>query len=209
METRKIALCLALAGAAAAFSPGAAAATASFSFSECLAGCDGSIASAATLTLTDIAGGVSFSLTSSSPGGSFISGLYFNGTSGHVDNTGSQTLGGFTYSTSASAESFTSAAGYNWDFSFPTAKSKDRLLAGETASWTITGNGVDVTDFSADSKLMVHLQGVTGIGSDTSVKLAGVFLDPVASVPEPGNGAMLAAGLGLVGAVVRRRSRQR
>lgn len=202
MVPNRFALALAVA-AATSFSPVASAASVAYSLTDCLTGCSGTQASIATLTLTEINNGVSFELTSTSAGSSFISGLYFNGVIGALDwDASGEAYKTFGYYSKPTA-TLDSAAGYNWDFTFVTTKSGDRFLSGDQAKWTITGNGVDLADFTANPKMMVHVQGVEGIPGVTSQKFSAV-----AQVPEPGSYAMLIAGLGLIGSVVRRRVRQ-
>ena len=188
-KMRKILLSVALAGAAISVAPMAAAvvpapATASYSFERCVAGCIDTVPSIAFLTMTEISNGVQFDLVSASPDQSFISGFYFNGVSGAVDWSFSlQEYKDYSFSTIAKLNVVTSAQGYNWDFIFPTAKKNDRFLSGDSASWTITGNGVDLTDFTSPAKMMIHLQNLTGGGSE---KVAAVT-----AVPELESYAML------------------
>ncbi len=204
---RKILLSVALAGAALSVAPMAAATTAvamtspaSYSFEQCLSGCTGTVSSLASLKMTAIDNGVQFDLVSSSPLDSFISGLYFNGVSGAVDwDFSLQSYKSYSYSTIAKLNVLTSANGYNWDFIFPTASKADRFFGGDSASWTITGTGVDLLDFTSSEKMMIHVQ---NLANRESVKLAAV-----AAVPEPESFAMLIAGLGLMGTIVRRRSK--
>jgi hypothetical protein len=197
---------LALMSVLTATAPTASAATAAYNFSGCLAGTCGSPNggnSAGTLTLSNIAG-VSFSFTSSSnvlAVGSFIRGLFFNGDVGNTwpGTWGSaQVLESYDYSTFADS-SVTSANGYNSDLFSPAGKNKDRFLNGESASGTIAGAGVDLTDVTSDSKMALHLGGV-GFNGHGSAWIGGV-----AAVPEFATYPMFLAGFGFIAAVVRRR----
>lgn len=191
-----LAMGLSLGGAAAH------AATQSYSFSECLAGCSGSVSSLGTLVLSDLAGGngVSFSLTATLPAGAFIDYLKFNGPGGSfsaASGAGLQTIASGAYGTNTDA-----GLSFVWKLDFPNSNGKgsDRFLNGDTAGWTITGSGLDVSDFafSSGSPMLLH---VNNAFAADSVKL-GLATAPV---PEPQTYAMLLAGLGLLGAAVRKR----
>lgn len=183
--------------AATPFSNGLAA-TATFNFSNCLTGCTNPEPSVATLTLTDVIGGVSFEMLSTAPAGSFIGGLYFNGMAGSVGwSVSFQQYKNFNFSNVAMPNVSTAANGYNWDFLFPSANEQDRFLTGDVAKWTISAVNLDVTDFISPAKMMVHVQALPNGSSEK--------LSAVAVVPEPETYAMLLAGLGLMGAVARRR----
>lgn len=201
---KKTLMAVALGTAFVTLSTGAVASvtSASYSFTSCLSGDCGSVGSTvqsvATLTMTSITNGVSFAFNSTSPiPGSFISALYFNGPSGVMTWNAGQVYKAIDWSTKAGG-SDTSQNGYNWDITYPTGANKDRLLAGDTASWTITGAGVSLQSFALTGNgMMVHLQGLPNGGSEK--------IGAVAAVPEPESYAMFLAGLGIIGAVVKRR----
>lgn len=189
---RKLISSLAVAAAFVSVTPAANAATAMFSFTDCLSGSCGT-SSVATLILSNITNGVSFSLsTTSGLAASYVKGLYFNGPSGAVAWLGPEFPKEIAWSSSANA-SKAAAAGYNWDVTF----AKGVLGAGETLGWTVTGNGVDLSDFTTTPKFMLSMK---DLGSNGTARVAAV-----AVVPEPASAAMLIAGLGVVGAMMRRR----
>ena len=114
---RKTLLSLAVAGAMATAASSASALT--YNFSSCLSGCSGSVASIASLTMNNIAGGVSFSLTNTAPGSAFIGGFYMDGPSGTFTNTGTQTINSSPWVQTPSSSSNTSLNGYKWSVNFP------------------------------------------------------------------------------------------
>jgi PEP-CTERM motif len=195
---RKLLVSIAVASAFVSAAPVASAAT--YNFSECLAGnCNSLSTSVGALTLTDILGGVSFSFTSSSDlfkTDSFIAGLFFNGPIGGFAWNGPQTLKSVAYDFYPSGAD-NKAKGYSWDFKFPTGSNKDRFLSGDSATWIISGNGIDVSDFTSADKLAVNLKW----GNNESAWIGGV-----AAVPEPETYAMFLAGMVVIGAIVRRRN---
>lgn len=201
---KKTLLAIACGATFAALSGGALASvtSAAYSFTSCVSGDCGSVGgtvqSVATLTMTSITNGVSFALTSTSPvAGSFISALYFNGPSGQITWNAGQVYKAIDWS-SNSGGSATSQNGYNWDITYPTGANKDRLLNGDTANWTITGTGLSLQSFALTGNgMMVHVQGLANGRSEK--------IGAVAAVPEPESYAMFLAGLGIIGAVVKRR----
>ncbi|QEL66391.1 hypothetical protein OTERR_29150 [Oryzomicrobium terrae] len=201
---RKTLLSLAVAGAMAVGASAASAATQSYSFSSCLSGCSGSVASIATLTLNDIVGGVSFSLTSTAPPGSFIGKFLMDGPNGTFASTGVQTISSGTWVAVPASNSNTSLNGYQWTVDFPPPPGNgDHFLPGDNAAWTILGAGVSVASFTNPARMMIHLQNIPpGYGMDDSAKLA-------PAVPEPETYAMFLAGLGLMGVLARRKQARR
>lgn len=183
--------------AALAASSFATASTQSFAFTACLSGCSGNVAPVALLSITSIANGLSFELTNSAPSGAFITDFYTLGASGEAGDFADQTLTEYTYSPTFKVNVATSGVGYNYDFSYPTPAQQDRFLSGDTASWTITGEGVTFDSFTNPLKMMVHVQ---GLPDGSSQKIGAVT-----HMPEPGTYAMLLAGLGIMGAMARRR----
>jgi hypothetical protein len=177
--------------------------TATYDFNECLAGACGSLAtSIGSLTLSDVNGGVSFSFLSKSndfKSNSFISGLFLNGPIGAFDWTGPQSLKDWDYSRHA-GNTDSNARGYNWDLFLPAGGNHDRFLSGETATWTISGNGIDISDFINANKFVVHLNGLGGGGNRSA------WIGAVAAIPEPETYAMLLAGLIVISVAARRRT---
>ena len=207
---RKLTISLAVASVFAAFAPAASAVSAptsaSYSFVTCLTGACGNegtiVDSVATLTLTQTGSDVSFLFQSTSPviwtASTYISALYFNGAQGGgltwgSGNASSDTLPSFSIDANSS---LTSKDGYNWDILFPTAAAQDRLLSSDQASWTISG--VSLSSFTDAPKMMLALNGLPGTSAATRI-------GAVVAVPEPETYAMFLAGLGIIGAVARRR----
>jgi hypothetical protein len=157
------------------------------------------IGSVGTLSISNTAGGVHFLLTGHFgwlAGNTFLTQLDFDGPTGTVTHFGGTqvahdplSFGGFT----------NAGFHFDWKESFPTSNrpGSDRFLANDTFSFDILGAGLTKNSFSLP---MVHLQGLTNYGGSIKVVAA-----PVPSVPEPGTYALLLAGLGAVGFMVRRR----
>jgi PEP-CTERM motif len=87
------------------------------------------------------------------------------------------------------------------DVNFPTANGSGRFFLGESSSWTYTRAGLTASNFLAP--MMVHIQGLTIPGADTSAKFTAV--QSPEAVPEPATMAVL--GLGLVPMLRRRLKR--
>jgi len=167
----------------------------------------GHINSVATLQISDIAGGAAFTFTGTFAdltSSAFISELGFDGPSG--------TAGAITGKAPESGPKLGSIGGpvnTDWVVFWPTA-GKDggalRFKTGDTTSWEITGSGVTAASFELPMGL--HLQGLTGNEwAGTSQNSAWIYAT-VAAVPEPGTSALLLAGLGMIGFMTRRRTRQ-
>ncbi|HMM54711.1 MAG TPA: PEP-CTERM sorting domain-containing protein [Candidatus Desulfobacillus sp.] len=160
----------------------------------------------ATLTFTDIVGGVEVTLQNSfgwipSHASAFITELGFAGPTGTLAWTGGETITGSSWKPTYNKAGL---SGLNWTVNWATANGPGRFTEAEFSSWTILGAGVTAADFNVP--MHVHLQGLNGdfTKGEDSAWVRGV---PVTPVPEPGSMAMLLAGLGLMGVVARRRSR--
>ena len=152
-------------------------------------------ATVGTLSITDVAGGASFSLTSSTSStygpGAFLLDLALQGPSGTFGNytgPGSPAVATFGSFTNAGVD-------YDWKINFDNAPPGDRLLDGMTATWTITGSGISADSFAMPMQL--HIGAINAM--DDSVKIP--------AIPEPETYALLLAGLGVL--VMLNRSRQR
>jgi hypothetical protein len=147
----------------------------------------------ATMTITNITGGVQVSLTNSAtnPAGQFISelNLLFN-----TLPTGSNFVGD-PYVTSISLGSYTDAGlSFNVEVRFKVAPPTARLLPGNTSTFQLFG--VSTTNFvGANNSAMVHIQNIQP-GGDSGKIIA----------PEPGS--LIAIGTGLVSLLGLRRRRK-
>lgn len=198
MKRRRQSCGLRIAGGMLALALGAGLAStsqaASYSFTECISGCSGSISSVATLSITDIVGGAQFDLTAILTPGAFIDYFKFSGPDGTFAALAGQTIdsGVFGSSTDASLQ-------FDWTVQFPNSNAPggDRFLSGDTASWTVTGAGLDAADFAFAAGTSPMLAHVNALPDGSSIK--------VSPVPEPGTYAMMLAGLGMLALVARRR----
>jgi hypothetical protein len=149
----------------------------------------------ATMTITDIAGGVQITLTNSptNASGQFISklNLLFN-----TLPTGSNFVGD-PYVTSISLGNYTDAGlSFNVGVNFKMAPPSQRLLPGGTSTFKLFG--VSTSDFAGlNDSAMVHIQ---GIPTDTGT-ISGKII-----APEPGS--LIAIGTGLAGLLGLRRRRK-
>jgi hypothetical protein len=194
----KLSLKPAVAAAALAFAAaGAHAATYTHTFTQLTTG--ETVDALATLAIEDTASGVQFTLTGSfdSLGSdSFLSRIEFNGPNGAVSiGEGNTFAMQPTY-----GEHINASYSFTWEGQFPVSNSEgsDRFVSGDSAVWTIAGDGLSANSFSGTA--MIHLQGVAGFGNESSIKV----LSPI---PEPETYALMLAGLAAMGMVVRRRSR--
>lgn len=174
----------------------AQAASYSYSFTQLL---DGStVAPVATLTVEDVSGGARFTLAGDFGAlgdGAFLGGLEFNGPQGTVSGgSGNALRSGPTYGAHTNA-----SYDFTWEVRFPVSNrpGADRFLSGDSASWTILGDGITAASFAGTA--MVHLQGL-GLNGEGSLKVT-------TPIPEPSTYALLLAGLVGTGWWVRRRQR--
>ena len=166
--------------------------------------------SAGTLMFTDITGGVSVNLTSSTGwlgNTSFISKLYVAGLdyTSYGDYVGPDITGG---GNGFSLDGGTNARfSYDWSLELPTKNSNsNRLTKDGAVTFNLFGTGLDETDFTG---AMIHVQSLSGeqreiLGQD-SIKIR----DGVPPIPEPETYALMLAGLGVVGFMARRRKQQK
>ena len=179
--------------------------TQNFTFTDCLSGCEGNVVPVANLTIEQITNGLSFTLKNTGPAGSFISSFYTAGALGFPENFSEQAFTEYSYSPTFKVSLLTSGNGYNYDFSYQTAATEDRFLSGDTAIWTITGQGVTFDSFVSPLKMMVHVQ---ALSDGLSEKIGAVAVNVAAPVPEPETYAMFLAGLGIMGGIARRRKQK-
>lgn len=94
--------------------------------------------------------------------------------------------------------------GFDFGALFPTNGNNggvSRLTANEQVSWSVTFGSAQTSLF-ADPPAALHVQGLTDNQGGSA------WYTPTTPVPEPETYAMLLAGLGLVGAIARRRRAQ-
>ncbi|WP_395138983.1 PEP-CTERM sorting domain-containing protein [Schlegelella aquatica] len=193
---RRSLLATAAAAVLAASASTASAASYSYSFTQLLDGT--TIAPVASLTIEDVAGGARFTLVGEFDewgSSAFLGGLEFNGPEGTVDGlSGNAMRMEPTYGSHTNA-SYT----FTWEVRFPVSNEpgSDRFLNGDSASWTIFGDGIHAGSFAGTA--LVHLQGLGPNGEDS--------LKVTTMIPEPSTYALLLAGLAGTGLWVRRRQR--
>jgi hypothetical protein len=147
----------------------------------------------ATMTMSDITGGVQISLTNNAtnPSGQFISelNLLFN-----TLPTGSNFVGD-PYVTSISLGSYIDAGlSFNVEVRFKVAPPPQRLLPGGTSNFKLFG--VSTANFvGANNSAMVHIQAIPPLGDSGKI-----------IAPEPGS--LIAIGTGLVSLLGLRRRRK-
>lgn len=144
---------------------------------------------------------VAYDLDSLFTNGAFISSAIFNTTTGNDPQNLtflSGDVGGVSLSTTAPN---VGSVGFDFGASLPTSGSGggvSRLTANEQASWSITFAAAQTSLF-ADPAAALHVQGLTREQGGSA------WYTPSAPVPEPETYTMLLAGMGLIGAIARRR----
>jgi hypothetical protein len=205
-EMRKFSLKHVVAAAAFVAASGAANALVVFDFNTLQSPDRGTALpySAGTLMFTDITGGVSVNLTSSTGwlgDTSFISKLYVAGLdyTSYGDYVGPDITGG---NKGFSLDGGTNARfSYDWSLKLPTSN-RDRLATNGVVTFNLFGEALDSMDFTG---AMIHVQSLSGeqteIFGQDSIKIR----DGVPPIPEPETYALMLAGLGVVGFMARRR----
>lgn len=152
--------------------------------------------------------GSEFKITNHGATDSFISGVYFDWSSGMGSSLSSATEnvafsqdGKTKVLPSGQNISFVSDASWTADPS-----PNDHGVHGSNGSITFALAGVSMSDFASGAmRVGIHLQGLTPT-TLTSPTLSESFV--TAAVPEPETYAMLLAGLGLIGTIARRRTKK-
>ena len=164
--------------------------------------------SAGTLMFTDIIGGVSVNLTSSTGwlgDTSFISKLYVAGLdyTSYGDYVGPDITGG---NKGFSLNDGTSARfSYDWSLKLPTSD-RDRLATNGVVTFNLFGADLDETDFTG---AMIRVQNLSSEQQEIFLQDSIKIRDGVPPIPEPETYALMLAGLGVVGFMARRRKQQR
>ena len=132
----------------------------------------------------------------------------FSAFDGHQFGSGGETVSGsfdYTYDFNlAATTAFTTTVNGWWNITGMTGT----IVGNSSGSHTLVANGTGSTltfgALSGDTHYTLHFTGSSPVAAGQSFT---VGLTSVAAVPEPETYAMLLAGLGVIGAVARRRSR--
>lgn len=158
----------------------------------------------ATLSTTASAGGTvydftltAFDLNTIFTNGAFIGALAVDLGSSSPLPTVSNIMGG---SDSPVEAKTGSGPGGTWEFKFKLANGQNRLTANETVSWRATF--ASAVNFEG-REFAMHVQGLT----DAQGTSAWYDNTPVTAVPEVETYALMLAGLGVIGAIARRRNK--
>ncbi|MBC8063428.1 MAG: PEP-CTERM sorting domain-containing protein [Chlorobia bacterium] len=185
----------------------------SFNFDTIVTGDTPSGSLLATLIIADAGANsvlVTLNHNSTSAAGQFITDLWFNVSPFLVPTQSGQTPSNKFQGGISAIQNGVGSAGIDFDLrqQFENSGSGggiNRLKPGESISFTLSGTGLDATDFLSlsggnrtDLFAMIHLQGIPGA---SSVKLGTTTL-----VPEPAS--MVALGLGAMALIARKRRRK-
>jgi hypothetical protein len=156
----------------------------------------------ATLSVSDVAGGVQFTLTqpvhdlvAASASGTLLPTLWFNGPAASWTQTGGVTIQSSSGRLSAPV-TIDGGLSYRWRMDFGQAG----LAEGEDASWILSASGLTADTFV--SMAGWPMLALTGVGAPYDVNPGGVLhfvaLRPTAAVPEPSTVSLMSLGLGLL-----------
>jgi hypothetical protein len=153
----------------------------------------------ATLSVSDVAGGVQLSLTqpqhslaSATTAGTFLKTLWFNGPIASWTSTSG--LAPLASSGRLSAPvTLDGGLSYRWRFDF----ADNAFAEGNSATWTLTGTGITAQSFvnSAGWPMLTLTNAGMPFGVTPGGRLNFVALTPVAAIPEPASVALFGLGL--------------